>query len=81
MRGSEIQKDVVLGPNNNRRWCGYSPIIAEFVSHDIDVLIEKKKEIDEDMWDYVYKLGLEYRERYPNACRDGRPIFSQKSSI
>jgi hypothetical protein len=81
MRGTEIQRDIILGPNNNQRWNGYSPIIGQFITDDIDILAKKKEDINEEMWDYVYKLGLEYREKHSNIYRDGRPIFSQKSSL
>jgi hypothetical protein len=81
MRGSKIQNDIILGPNNSGIWCGFSPIIGEFISNDIDILSEKKGRISEEHWDYVYKLGVKYREKYPNRYRDGRPIFSQKSSV
>lgn len=77
MSGTEIQKDIILGENNLGRWSGFSPIIAEFISDDIDLIAEKKKKINEELWEYVYKLGLEFRKKYPKECRDGRPIYSQ----
>ena len=37
---------------------------------------EKKNEFSEELWEHVYKLGVEYREKYPDSYRDGRPMFS-----
>ncbi|GFZ30041.1 hypothetical protein CSC2_05670 [Clostridium zeae] len=77
MRGPKLQEDIILGPNNSGVWFGFHPIIAEFVSDDLDVIEMRKLKIDEKMWEYVYKLGGEYSSKYPNAYRDGRPIYSQ----
>lgn len=72
----ELQKDIVLGKNNTGLWGGFSPIIAEFVSNNKQRIEEKKNEFSEELWERVYKLGVEYREKYPDSYRDGRPMFS-----
>ncbi|MBK1813171.1 hypothetical protein JHL18_21345 [Clostridium sp. YIM B02505] len=57
------------------------PIIAEFVLDDVDVIEMRKLKINEQMWDYVYKLGIGYTEKYPNTYRDGRPTYSINPAI
>lgn len=76
VRTENPDKDIILGKNHSGLWGGIFPIIAEFVSDDKYIIKAKKKEFTEDLWGHVYKLGLEYREKYPDVCRDGRPIFS-----
>ncbi|KGN01965.1 hypothetical protein IRP63_07175 [Clostridium botulinum] len=81
MRGTEYQKDIIIGPNNTNTWFGYSPIIADFISDDIHIIEEKKKQIDEALWNYVFNLGIEYMKIHPNIARDGRPLYSSISAI
>lgn len=81
MRGAEYQQDIIVGPNNTNTWFGYSPIIAEFISDDIHIIETKKDEIDEDLWNYVYNLGLEYTKLHPGVARSGKPLYSSISAI
>lgn len=81
MRGDEFQRDITPGVNCAYTWRGYSPIIGEFITDDIDVLKNKKEEIYEDLWQYVYELGIDYLNKRPNTFRDGRPILSGKSAL
>lgn len=72
LRIEEFQKDITPGPNCHNTWTGYIPIIAEFITDDIGALEKKKQEIDNETWEYVYKLGVEYQEKKPGVFRDGR---------
>ncbi|MDP4177175.1 MAG: hypothetical protein Q8900_02395 [Bacillota bacterium] len=80
-RGDKFQRDITPGVNCDYTWRGYSPIIGEFITDDIDVLKKKKEKINEELWQYVYKLGIEYIDMHPNTYRDGRPILSGKSAL
>ncbi|GAA0691798.1 MULTISPECIES: hypothetical protein [Clostridium] len=72
----DLAKDIILGKNHSGLWGNFSPIIAEFVSNDKNLIEKNKKIFNEDLWEYVYKLGLEYLELYPNTYRDGRPLIA-----
>ncbi|WP_242976096.1 hypothetical protein [Desulfosporosinus sp. FKB] len=75
------QKDLIIGQNQLNNWYGFHPIIAEFVSEDIEKIQSRKEMVNEDNWDYVYKLGIEYAKKNPNVWRDGRPMFSKVSAL
>ena len=81
IRGEKFQKDITPGVNCHYTWRGYSPIIGEFISDDIGILENKKEEIEEKLWEYVYILGIEYSKNHPNIWRDGRPILSEESAL
>jgi len=72
LRTEEFQKDITPGPNCHNTWTGYTPIIAEFITDDVNALENKKQEIDNEIWEYVYKLGIEHQKNKPGTYRDGR---------
>ncbi|WP_243158034.1 hypothetical protein [Aminipila terrae] len=75
------QRDLIIGKNALGNWYGFYPIIAEFVSEDIDKIQKRKQSINEETWRYIYGLGLEYKSIKKNVWRDGRPVFSADSAI
>lgn len=81
LQGNEFQKDLSPGDNCHYTWVGYTPIIGEFITNNLDILEEKKSNISEDLWEYVYKLGLEYSVKYPNTYRNYDPLFVGNSSL
>lgn len=80
LRGTVYQKDIILGPQKYDRWVGYHPVIAEFISDNIEELDNKKAKITEDEWNYVYEMALKYIEKYPKRYRNGNPIYSDEES-
>jgi hypothetical protein len=81
IRSEEFQKDITPGVSCHYTWRGYSPIIGEFLTDNIEILENKKEEINEELWEYVYRLGEEYAKKHPNVWRDGRPILSKQSAV
>jgi hypothetical protein len=75
LRGEYFQSDITPGPNCHYTWRGFIPYIADFLTDDFEILENKKDEIDEDHWEYVYVLGIEYLKEFPNVWRDGRQIL------
>ena len=49
-RAKDYDDDLAPGPNNTQRWTGFHPVIADFLSEDIDRLERRKGEIGEDEW-------------------------------
>jgi len=76
-----FQDDILPGQNCDNTWTSFSQYIVDFLTDDIDVLISHKEQMDNDLWEYVYNLVLEYQVRHPNTWRDGRPYFAAISAL
>jgi hypothetical protein len=72
----EYQTDLIIGDKNLGNWFGFHPIIAEFVSEDIQKIEIRKQQIDDEQWEYVYNLGKNYFNKYQGVYRDGNPMLS-----
>lgn len=72
----EMDEDLIPGPDGASVWSGFQPIIAEFVSDDLDRIERRKAEISEDEWRRAYAMGKAYLKRRPGVWRDGRPGHS-----
>ena len=68
--------DLIPGPNMIERWTGFHPIIAEFVSDDLDRINTRKRQITDNEWQRTLAMGRQYLERRPGFARDGRPVLS-----
>lgn len=68
--------DLILGPNNTGYWYGFHPIIADFVSDDMEKINKRKLSISDEEWKYVFWLGINYLKNKPNSFRDGSPVYS-----
>jgi hypothetical protein len=75
-RGREYDHDLVLGPAHKGNWTGFHPIIAEFVSDDLERINNRKKAIADDEWQRAYRMGKAYLREWPANARDGRPVFA-----
>ena len=71
-----FQKDITTGEHCDYTWTLVNPFIAEFLTDDLSLLEEKKEQIDNKLWDYVYNLAVEYQILHPKVWRDGRPNYS-----
>lgn len=75
-QGGNYPRDFILGPKLIERWTSFHPMIAEFLSHDLDHIDARKREISEVEWDRAKRMGDEYLQARPGVTRDGRPIYS-----
>lgn len=75
-RCDHYDPDVVLGPRMYRRWTGYHPNIADFLTTDVERLADRKAKIGEEEWQRTRQMGLAYLAAYPGVWRDGRPGYS-----
>ncbi|MDF1815475.1 MAG: hypothetical protein P1V20_24965 [Verrucomicrobiales bacterium] len=72
----ERDSDLFPGPEDRRRWSGFTPIIADFLTEDENRVAKRKLEIPETEWQRTAELGKEYAEKYPGVARDGRALNS-----
>jgi hypothetical protein len=70
------QQDLILGPRLIKRWTGFHPIIAEFVSDDKGRIEARKSAISEGEWERTRVFGAEYLRSRPGVARDGRPVHA-----
>lgn len=78
MRRDSYQSDLIPGPRRELNWTGFHPVIADSVSDDVQRIADRKAEINQSTWEYVYALGKEYCLDCPGIYRDGRPFLSRK---
>jgi hypothetical protein len=69
--------DLWEGPRSFGRWARFWPIIAEFVSDDMQRIKARREEIDEGEWTRTRALGERVaRTRAPSEDRDGPPLLT-----
>jgi hypothetical protein len=54
-------EEIVLGPQQSGLFASFRPFLAEFMSHDIDTIERRKREIPERLWERTARLGHEKR--------------------
>jgi hypothetical protein len=80
-RGKSISPDLVPSPASLGRWTAFYPIIAEFVSDDLDLIDRRKQSIGSEEWERTWSLGqAKLREPTPKI-RDGRPLWSRNPVV
>lgn len=75
-KGRNIVKDLNLGPKELGRYMNFYPLIAEFLSDDMDTISRRKTHIKETEWSHAQNLGKEYIEKNGLRARNGNPYFS-----
>ena len=80
-RGTKFSPDLIVGPNQLRRWVRFHPNIANFVSDDMERVEARIASIGEGEWEHTMRLGAEYLRLRPGLARDGRPGHSQKPAV
>jgi hypothetical protein len=77
-KGKRTAPDLQEGSGALHQWTNYYPLIAEFLSADIDRMAARKQAIDTAEWHRAAKLA-ERLMRQPNpSVRDGRPLWSNR---
>ena len=77
-RGQAVVQDIVEGPASTRRWGNCYPVIADFLSDDLDVIAHRKHSIAELEWGRAAgfaKARISGGEAV--SVRDGRPLQSR----
>ena len=74
--GPVTERDIIEGLGSFRRWAHCYPIIAEFVSDDLDVIERRKQAIDESDWQHAGRIANTFNAIPYVSVRDGRPLRS-----
>ena len=72
-RSPAADQDLFPGPLDTGSWTGFEPIIADFLTTDLDQLANRKQTIPVGEWERAEEMGKEYVEKWPGLARDGRP--------
>lgn len=72
--GQQPVADLERGPGAYDRNCNFSPLIAEFVSSDVERIEARKSEIDEAEWERTRQLAEAYLAKTNGKVRDGNPM-------
>jgi hypothetical protein len=75
------ETDLIHGQGDTGNWSWFHPVIADFVTDDLDRLRTRKNEIEEAEWERCGALGRRYAEIRPKMARDGRPVFADHSAV
>jgi hypothetical protein len=70
------KNQLVPGPKNTGQWNNILPVIAEFISDDLQQINELKLRVPDAEWKRCYAMGLQYLQTFPGRWRDGRPFFA-----
>ena len=68
------EKDLTPGPGASGNYQNFSPLIADFLTDNLDRLAERKAEISETEWRRTKNLGSSYLANRRGRARDGRPL-------
>lgn len=72
--------DLTAGPRYTG-WYNFDPVIAEFVSDDVELIATRKGQLDEDIWQRLEFLSQKYIERGAIQVRNGNPFLSHVPSV
>ncbi len=70
-----LQPDLVDGPESTFNHALFFPMIADFLTDDLDRIAGREAEIGRDEWARAARLGDEYLKRPGCTARDGRPLY------
>jgi TPR repeat protein len=74
--GRRDSPDVKPGPKAQHRWTSVYPLIAEFLSDDVDRLRTRKQEIADEEWNRAFAQGKSDVEQPGFQTRNGNPYLS-----
>lgn len=75
---SGYESDLVPGPANIGRYGNFMPLVADFLTDDVERLDKLKAEISEVEWLHTETLGQTYLTEDFARPRDGRPCWAQQ---
>jgi hypothetical protein len=77
-KGSRMAADIIPGPASTGRWTNFYPIIADFLSDDLQLISRRKSAISESEWRRTTHFAEEALLRPQVLIRDGRPLRSAR---
>jgi hypothetical protein len=75
-RPEQVSPDLVSGPHANPYYVGVWPLVAEFLSDDLDRIEMRKARIGEREYEHCRRLGEDHLKRFGGIARPGRPDWS-----
>lgn len=75
------QRDIVHGERASGHWNAYRPLIADFLSDDLEIIKSKKESINEEDWERCRTLAKEYPSVIPDTYRLGDPYYAINPSV
>jgi hypothetical protein len=74
--GRRPSEDLHPGPKDQHRWTSVYPLIAEFLSDEMDRIRARKSRISEEEWQRALEEGKSYVTQDASVARDGNPYLS-----
>jgi hypothetical protein len=74
--GHDVVPDLVEGPNSYQRFENVFPVIADFVSQDVEVIQRRRESIESSEWERAVMLTKNLLARDYIYIRDGSPYGS-----
>ncbi len=75
------QRDILRGERASGLWNAYRPLIADFLSNDLEIIKTKKESINEEHWERCRVLAKEYPSVFPDTYRLGDPYYALNPSV
>lgn len=75
-----ISKDLIIGENsldNSHRMINIRPLIADFLTDDMQAVNDRKAAIEESEWQRCQELADHYETKLHFWSRNGHPLFSE----
>ena len=70
-----LPEDLHPGPNQTGKYRNFAPLIADFLTDDVEIIHHTKAGISDAEWSRVEALGKEYLKQNEGKARDGRPLL------
>ncbi len=68
-------EDLNPGPRSTGKYGNFAPLIAEFLTGDLNLVEQAKAGINRAEWQRAATLGKEYLKQNGERARDGRPLL------
>ncbi|MGH9832583.1 MAG: hypothetical protein ACREBD_37905 [Blastocatellia bacterium] len=70
-----LPEDLNPGSRQTGKYRNFAPMIADFLTDEVNLVEEKKAGIAKAEWRRAEALGREYLKRHGEKARDGRPLL------
>jgi hypothetical protein len=70
-----LPEDLHPGPNQTGKYRNFAPLIADFLTDEVEIVRRMKAEITDAEWRHVETLGKDYLKQNDGKARDGRPLL------
>ncbi len=71
VREKRIAPDLIPGEYDTGNWQNFFPLIADFLSDDVDRIEARKAEIADHEWEYCWNMGEQHIAKFGGKARRG----------